>query len=309
MTTVNILIKTPGPAGPVPATGVLRFTPTQRHTIAGTPATVVMPASFATTLVAGAATIDLEQTTGLWVWMVETFITGVSGFTRYISVPAIGPVDYANLVDVDPATLAPSAAPDPAWLAMARSTVTTGAIQGDDLILTRTDGTTVDAGNVRGPIGTPNSLTIGTVTTGAAGSSATASITGAAPNQALGLGIPRGDQGIQGNPGDMVPVVGPASISGTVDILTTDLPTTRLRTLAGNVTFTLPTPASTLSATITFVFTQDSTGGRTITWPAAVKWPDGIAQQPAAAANTTSVIHLLWTGAQWLGLVGGKSFA
>lgn len=309
MTTVRILIETPGPAGPVPATGVLRFTPTQRHTIAGNPAAVVMPASFAAALVAGAATVELEQTTALWLWMVETFVDGVSGFTRYISVPAQGPVDYANLVDVDPATLAPAAAPDPAWLAMARSTVTTGAIQGNDLILTRTDGTTVDAGNVRGPAGPANSLSIGTVTTGAAGSAATASVTGAAPSQTLSLGIPQGTPGNQGNPGDMVTVVGPASISGAVDLQITDLPSTRLRTLAGNVTLTLPTPASTLSGTITFVLTQDATGGRTIAWPAAVKWPDGIAQQPAAAAATTSVIHLLWTGAQWLGLLGGKSFA
>ena len=36
---------------------------------------------------------------------------------------------------------------------MAGSTVTTGEVVGDDLILTRTDGTTVNAGDVRGPQG------------------------------------------------------------------------------------------------------------------------------------------------------------
>jgi hypothetical protein len=75
------------------------------------------------------------------------------------------------------------------------------------------------------------------------------------------------------------------------------------------VTLVLPTPGATKSGTITLVLTQDATGSRTITWPAGVKWPDGIAQQPAAAANSTSVIHLLWTGTMWLGLLGGKSFA
>jgi hypothetical protein len=116
-------------------------------------------------------------------------------------------------------------------------------------------------------------------------------------------------QGPQGVAGDQAPVVGPANISGTVTLVSSDLPSTRLRTLTGNVTFVLPTPSSNTSGTVTLVLTQDATGGRTITWPASVKWPDGIAQQPAAGANTLSVIHLLWTGANWLGMLGGKSFA
>lgn len=118
-------------------------------------------------------------------------------------------------------------------------------------------------------------------------------------------------QGPQGNPGDMVAVAGPASVTGTVNITEAMLPSTRIWTMTGNVTITLDTPVATpaKSATVTLVLTQDATGNRTITWPASVKWPDGIAQQPAAAANSVSVIHLLWTGAQWLGLVGGKSFA
>lgn len=118
-------------------------------------------------------------------------------------------------------------------------------------------------------------------------------------------------QGPQGAVGDMSLVVGPGNITGTVTLTEADLPSTRLRTLTGNVTFVLPTPAATpsRSGTITLVLTQDATGGRTITWPASVKWPDGIAQQPATAANSVSMIHLLWTGAQWFGLVGGKSFA
>ena len=48
---------------------------------------------------------------------------------------------------------------------------------------------------VSGPTGPANTLTIGTVTTVAAGGSATASIGGTAPNQTLSLGIPRGDAG------------------------------------------------------------------------------------------------------------------
>lgn len=51
--------------------------------------------------------------------------------------------------------------------------------------------------------GPANKLTIGTVTTGAAGSNAAASITGTAPNQTLGLTIPQGVQGVRGPAGNV----------------------------------------------------------------------------------------------------------
>ena len=53
-----------------------------------------------------------------------------------------------------------------------------------------------DASTVPGP---PNVLRIGSVTTGAAGSQASASITGTSPEQTLGLTIPRGDKGDKGD--------------------------------------------------------------------------------------------------------------
>lgn len=191
MTQVNILISGPSQAGTtVPAVGMLRFTPTKTH-IVGT--AFVMPLPFIVTLDAtGAATVTLEATTSTWVWAVDTYINGVSGYTKYVTVPATGTVNYTDLVEVDLSTLTPTAAPSPAWVAMANSTVTTGAIVGNDLVLTRTDGSTVDAGNVRGPAGPANTLTMGTVTTTQAGTSATANITGTAPAQTLNLSIPRG---------------------------------------------------------------------------------------------------------------------
>lgn len=115
--------------------------------------------------------------------------------------------------------------------------------------------------------------------------------------------------GATGSPGDMATVVNTGNVTGAVTLLSTDLPTTRLWTLTGNVTLTLPTPGATRSGTITLVMTQDGTGSRTITWPAAVKWPEGISQQPSTTAGSITVFHLLWTGTAWLGLLGGKSFA
>lgn len=116
-------------------------------------------------------------------------------------------------------------------------------------------------------------------------------------------------QGPRGEAGDMVQISGPGNVSGTAALGEADLPSTRLWIMTGNITLVLPTPIAPLSGTITLVLTQDATGGRMITWPAGMKWPDGIPQQPASGPNTTSVIHLLWTGTQWLGLLGGKSFA
>lgn len=135
----------------------------------------------------------------------------------------------------------------------------------------------------------------------------TVDLTSAMPlASANGVIITKGDKGV---PGDMVAVNGPTSKTGAVSLTDSDFPTTQLWTLTGNITITLPTPWSGQSGTITIVTTQDAIGGRTITWPTGVKWPEGIAQQPATGINTVSIIHLLWAGTQWLGLLGGKSFA
>ena len=57
-----------------------------------------------------------------------------------------------------------------------------------------------------GPTGPANELTDGTVTTGAAGSSAIVAITGDAPAQTIDFTIPKGDQGIQGIQGIQGPI-------------------------------------------------------------------------------------------------------
>lgn len=166
-------------------------------------------------------------------------------------------------------------------------------------------GATVDLTTVAPVATSPGVLTI----QGPQGIQGPTGATGATGAQGI-QGI-QGIQGVQGNPGDMSPVAGPATVSGSINVTTGMLPSTRLWNLTGNITLTLPAPASTTSGTVTLVLTQDATGGRTITWPTSptLIWPDGIVQQPATAANTTSVIHLLWTGTQWLGMLAGKSFA
>ena len=57
------------------------------------------------------------------------------------------------------------------------------------------------ATGAQGPAGPANTLSVGTVTTGAAGSSVAATITGTSPSQTLNLTIPRGDTGSVGSTG------------------------------------------------------------------------------------------------------------
>ena len=73
-----------------------------------------------------------------------------------------------------------------------------------------------------GNTGPTNVLSVGTVTTGAAGSSAEVGITGSAPSQTINFTIPKGDKGDKGNTGDTGPQ-GPAgslsSLSATAPIM------------------------------------------------------------------------------------------
>ncbi|MBF6350366.1 hypothetical protein IU448_15265 [Nocardia flavorosea] len=68
-----------------------------------------------------------------------------------------------------------------------------------------------DAFGAAGPTGDVNTLSIGTVTTGAAGSDLVATVTGTPPSQTLDLIVPRGIEGAQG------PIGGPGPIRGASD--------------------------------------------------------------------------------------------
>lgn len=68
--------------------------------------------------------------------------------------------------------------------------------------------TFADAFGAAGPDGSANTLSIGTVTTGAAGSDLIVSVTGTSPSQTLDLTVPRGIQGAQGPLGSPGPIRG-----------------------------------------------------------------------------------------------------
>lgn len=131
MTVVRVLIKAPADGATVPVTGDLHWRPTARRVIPSDgvqPAAVVLPESFTVPLSAGGADVDVEPTTGAWVWAVIEAFPGSAPKRRYFAVPAAATVDYADLTEVDPETLSPAPSADPAWLAplneLAAGTVT-----------------------------------------------------------------------------------------------------------------------------------------------------------------------------------------
>jgi hypothetical protein len=131
MTVVRVLIQTPADGAPAAAVGELRWQPTSRHVVPAqgqTPAAVVLPAAFTVPLVAGAADVDVEPSTGAWVWTVVESLAGSPSKWRHVAVPNTTTVDYADLAEIDPVTLDPAPSPDPAWLAplneLAAGTVT-----------------------------------------------------------------------------------------------------------------------------------------------------------------------------------------
>lgn len=146
MTVVNFDLQEPGASGSTPASGRVNFRQTERKVDGSV---LVLPGIFTVELVAGKAAANLDP----GVYFVEE--KSPYGESAFRLVPAVGPVDYASLVAVDPATLVPTAAPDPAWEAMARSTVVSGTVVDGELVLSRTDGSSFVAGNVRGTPGTP----------------------------------------------------------------------------------------------------------------------------------------------------------
>ena len=111
--------------------------------------------------------------------------------------------------------------------------------------ITGPQGSTGATGSV-GPAGPANSLTVGTVTTGAAGSNAAATITGTAPNQTLSLTIPRGDAGAAGAAG----ATGATGAAGPANSLSVGTVTTGAAGSNASASITGTAPNQTLSLTI-----------------------------------------------------------
>lgn len=80
-------------------------------------------------------------------------------------------------------------------------------------------------------------------------------------------------------------------------------------TLVGNVTLMLPTPLPSRSFTVSLLLTQDATGGRTLTLPASCLSAYGVDPVLSTAGGAKDVVNLMWTGVQWIALMGAPAVA
>jgi hypothetical protein len=120
MTIVRMNVLVPANGADVPAAGSVRWQPTARRVVpsgGSEAAALVLPASFTATLAAGVAEVDVEPSTGVWVWSVVENFVSVPARRRYLAVPDAESVDYTDLVEIDPETLDPEPSADPAWSA------------------------------------------------------------------------------------------------------------------------------------------------------------------------------------------------
>lgn len=90
-----------------------------------------------------------------------------------------------------------------------------------------------------------------------------------------------------------------------------DLANVHCLTLVGNVTLSFVNPPPTNKAgNLTIFLKQDAAGGRAVTFPGAVRWPDGAIPAITATANKMDcyTFTTLDGGATWMGFVSGKAF-
>lgn len=110
----------------------------------------------------------------------------------------------------------------------------------------------------------------------------------------------------------LAPLVHAVGNSGTA--LTIDASSTsgwvKTITLTGNCTFTLTGAVSGRATTLELVLTQDATGGRTIIWPASVRWPGAAPTLSTVAGAVDRIILTTYNnGTTWYGDLVGKGYA
>ena len=98
------------------------------------------------------------------------------------------------------------------------------------------------------------------------------------------------------------------------NVLTLDLSTANVFNVTHNANITTLTisnpPASGKAGSFTLILTQDATGGRTITFPAAVKWSGGTAPTLSTTLNKKNILVFFTVdaGTTWFGSQVGKDY-
>ena len=111
---------------------------------------------------------------------------------------------------------------------------------------------------------------------------------------------------------DYAETVATPTISGGTLVL--DLTTANVFNVAHNANITTLTisnpPDSGKAGSFTLILTQDATGGRTIIFPGAVKWPGGIAPTLSTTLNKKNILTFFTVdaGTTWFGSQVGKDY-
>lgn len=124
----------------------------------------------------------------------------------------------------------------------------------------------------------------------------------------VNLGDNRLDSAILKNYGEVL-VTGNTSTAYTVDISTGN---SFSLVMTGNCTFSFSNPKSSgTTCSITLILQQDTTGSRTATWPASVKWPGGTAPTLTTTASKFDVFVFITVdgGTRYFGFTSGQNFA
>lgn len=191
MSDINLIIQNTTPANLTLSTALGEQGPQgpQGQAGANAPVNVVSIGTVSTGEAGSSASASMtgtapNQTLNLTIPRGNTGATGSTGATGPANALLIGSVATGNPGDNATASI-------------------TGTAPNQILNLTLPRGATGPTGpqGAVGPAGPANSLAIGTVSTAASGVSASATITGTAPNQTLNLTLPRGDTGATGATG------------------------------------------------------------------------------------------------------------
>ena len=139
-------------------------------------------------------------------YKIDVFVSGTQPYRANVVLPAgDGPFDIADLIVVDPTTYIPTEGTTLAdafiqqITALRDGMIVDGEVVGDNLILSTVDGSTIDAGNVRGPQGAQGVQGIQGIQ-GIQGPQGPQGLQG--PQGIKGEIGPQGPQGEQGVPGE-----------------------------------------------------------------------------------------------------------
>lgn len=102
-------------------------------------------------------------------------------------------------------------------------------------------------------------------------------------------------------------VYGTQTRTSSAGALTIGINPVEIATLTENVTVTM---SSVSGASFYVRLTQDATGGRTVTWPAVVKWPGGVAPIMSSGAGKADLYFFIGNtaAAVWFGAVIGQNY-